>query len=169
MTTLISKKVWTLVSFNGGPEKGLARPLNPWSWTYLREWLSTEFQKYLSSKLIANLKTSLIETGSEKITDTFSVLSKVELGGTPAVGRRDGKPIPYFESNSLRIAEYEDPTKSVIQNTEYWVREGSGVGADGNFKTYSAAAKHGVRPIIFLSTTVYCSYNYTNEYELLFE
>jgi len=169
VTTLITDKIWSLISFNGTTEIGAAYPSSPWTSTFMRKYLTNEFYSLLTPEMIGKLQGVFTETANEKVTDSISILSKVEVSGETSVGIQSGTHIPYFESENLRIASFDNPTLGLANNTEYWTRDGFGIGADGKVKQYNPAYVHGVRPVIFLGGSIDTVLNYNGEYELRFE
>lgn len=169
ITTLICDYVWTNISFNGSLEKGYVTAETPWTNTFIRSYLKNTFPNDLSAKMIGNLQGCVVKTGNEQITDTVTILSKYEMGGTKRTGSNDGTFIPYFENSSSRIAYYDDPKRTTDVNTEYWTRDGNGIGADGNFTMFNYSYSHGLRPVIFLQSSLETALNYNGEYEVQFE
>ena len=85
------------------------------------------------------------------------------------MGIRHGEHIDYFESDSFRIAYYDDPNRKTDKSTEYWTRDGSGIGAGGKPRYFNTGYEHGVRPVIFLQGGIKTTLNFNGEYELQFE
>lgn len=155
-TTLLREKPEIYRSFDGTWEGGGYYADTPWKSSAMRKYLDEDYQAdQLSTELKEIMLTIELETQEDKWNDKVSLLSREELFDVEE-GSSSGKYIPYFKSDSYRIARW------LYDNTaiEWWTRDVVSwtppdgvirtVYTDGGIATHAGNQRSCVRPIIFL-------------------
>lgn len=155
ITTLTTEKIATYMSFDGTDFDPSYSPSTPWNYSYMYEYLHTDFMTlFLSAEIQSILQVAQIETQGKQSNDKISLMSKEELFGTYVVAS-SGAQIPYWDSDARRIC-----LSSIGENVLYWTRDCisgtapdfliSCVGVDGKTTSSWDYAIRGVRPIIYI-------------------
>lgn len=155
VTTLLAERMRVFRSFDGTWEGGGYYPDTPWRSSAMRRYLANDYLAFLSAEIQELMLSVELETQTDKWSDKVSLLSKEELFNIEE-GSSSGSYIPYFETNSLRIARWwADDTP-----LEWWTRDvyswSSPDGIIATVDTTGASTLHYgdqrvyVRPIIFL-------------------